>query len=98
LCDAILSNGIDLSFVLAPYHPIVYEKIRQSYPMVLKVETMIMDFAKKKDIDVFGSFDPAKGGVGSQDFYDGMHCKGNAIMKILRVKSRNNVYKSLAEW
>jgi hypothetical protein len=98
LCFSILKNDIELSFFLAPSHPIVYEKINQDYQIVLEVENKVQRFAKEKGINCLGSFSPIKAEVNNSDFYDEMHCKEKAIKKIMKVQTNNNVYKPLGNW
>jgi len=98
LCIEILKNDIELSFFLAPYHPIVYKKIEQEYHIVLETENKLREFSKKRNIECLGSFNPATYGIESAGFYDGMHSKENTIKKILKVETRNNAYKSLGHW
>mgnify|MGYP000181580949 CR=1 FL=1 len=62
------------------------------------VEDVINKFAKKRNMKVFGSFDPTKLRIDNSGFYDGMHSKEKTIQKILKVRTHNNVYKSLVEW
>ena len=98
LCIEILDNNIELSFFLAPYHPIVYGKIKQDYQIVLDTETKILEFAKENSIECLGSFNPKKAGIDNKGFYDGMHSKEQTIKKIMKVRTHNNVYKSLGKW
>jgi hypothetical protein len=76
-------NNIDVSLFLPPYHPIVFEKIRTDYSIVLSVEQKVRDLAKKENLEVFGSFDPQKEGLSGDNFFDGIHCNEMAISKIL---------------
>ena len=98
LCKEIQANGIELSFFLAPYHPIVYAKIKEDYKIVLKGENKIIKYAHQNNIRVFGSFNPVKIEIDNFGFYDGMHSKEKTIQKILKVRTHNNVYKSLGDW
>lgn len=98
LCLSILENNIELSFFLAPYHPIVYEKVVQDYSVVLDAENQIVKFAEEKGIEYFGSFSPQKADVNNIDFYDGMHCKEQTVREIMKVRTHNKVYKSLGNW
>lgn len=76
-------NNIQIIFFLAPYHPIVYDQIKRDYPKVLKTEEFIRSFARKKNIEILGSFSPNKIGVDENYFYDGMHSKEKGIKLIL---------------
>jgi len=98
LCKEMQSNGIELSFFLAPYHPLVYAKIKKDYKVVLEGEKMISKYADQNNIRIFGSFNPIKIEIDNTGFYDGMHSKEKTIQKILDVRTHNNVYKSLGNW
>ena len=73
--------------LLTPYPPIVYEYCEanaDSYGGFLDTEPTIRKLAEKYDIPVYGSYDPsAAEGITEADFYDGLHCTGEAIEKIL---------------
>ena len=98
LCQNILSNNIELSFFIVPYHPMFYQKIEQDYPMVLLTESIIIKFANENNIKCYGSFNPMTESFKSQDFYDGMHAKESTIKKILAAKTHNTEYNALANW
>ncbi len=82
-------NNIEIIFFLAPYHPIVYDAISKNYQMVIKAEEYVLKYSAINNIKVYGSFDPGKAGLIKSDFYDGMHCKENAIKTILNNKPVN---------
>ena len=98
LCKEIRANGIELSFFLAPYHPLVYEKIKEDYKIVIEVENKISNYSDQSSIRTFGSFNPVKTEIDNAGFYDGMHSKEKTIQRILEVRTHNNVYKSLGNW
>ena len=79
LCLDILEKDIKLSFFLAPYHPLVYQKIIKDYVIVLDVEKEITEFAINKKIKLIGSFSPLKAGVNNKDFFDGMHLQKSSV-------------------
>jgi hypothetical protein len=76
-------NNIEVSLFLTPYHPIVYDKLNNDYPIVPLIETRLIDFAKKENLNVYGSFDPRKYELTASHFYDGMHCNEEALQLIL---------------
>ncbi len=80
-------NGIEIEFFLSPYAPLVYNKIQKGYPMVLKTEEIIRDFAFSNNFKLYGSFNPAILGMDETFFYDGMHCKEIGIEKIIKMKN-----------
>lgn len=98
LCKEIQVNDIELSFFLAPYHPLVYAKIKEDYKIVLEEEKKISKYAVQNNIKILGSFNPVKIEIDNFGFYDGMHSKEKTIQKILKVRTHNNVYKSLGDW
>jgi hypothetical protein len=78
-----IKGNSQIEFFLAPYHPTVYEVVKNDYPMVLKTENFINDFAKQNSIQVLGSFNPNIISINEDYFYDGMHLKEKGIMRIL---------------
>lgn len=82
-------NNIEIEFILTPYAPMVYEKIRNNYPMVLKTEEAISSFAINRNIKLYGSFNPLRLNMDKSYFYDGMHCNEDGIKKIMRVNKLN---------
>lgn len=98
LCDSITANGIELSFILTPYHPIVYAKLNESYKMVLAAEEKVLAFAKERDIVCFGSFNPNLINIEERQFYDGMHCKESALKEIMHLNTDNNTYIPITQW
>jgi hypothetical protein len=97
-CQEIIENDIELSFFLAPYHPIVYEEIEQNYKLVIVTENKVVNFAKENNIRCLGSFSPIKMEIDNKGFYDGMHSKEYIIKKIMKVQINDNEYKSLGKW
>lgn len=83
MCLDILENDIELSFFLSPYHPLVYEKIKEEYHIVLDVEKKILEFADDRKIDLIGSFSPIKTSHISKDFFDGMHLKEVSVKQLI---------------
>ena len=76
-------KGVSLTFVLSPFHPIVYAsaiKYEERAGIGLS-ETFFKGIAQKNDIPFYGSYDPAKAGCTSADFYDGLHIKRGSISK-----------------
>ena len=81
------SRGVNVVFMLTPYHPIVYDFATENatrYGGFLETEPAIRAMAQKYNITVYGSYNPhAIEGVAETDFYDGLHCTGGAIEKLL---------------
>lgn len=69
-------------FVLAPYHPKLFELMRQKDRKFLEIESKFRKIAESSGAIVIGSYDPAKASCSSEEFYDGMHPKDKCIDKI----------------
>ena len=74
---------INIVLFLSPYAPKVYDKLEQDYPLVMKSENRIREFADSQNISVLGSFNPYLLNLSNEYFYDGMHCNEKGMEKIL---------------
>lgn len=85
LIQKIKENGIEIEFLLLPYHPIVYDHFlrTQKYHNVVEVEKLIKKFAHENQILTFGSYDPDSCGLTNMYFYDDMHLKLKGIELVL---------------
>jgi hypothetical protein len=83
LVEDMKNQGIEIIFFLAPYHPIVYEEIKNNYKMVLESNEFIKRYAKQELILLAGSFNPHEVLLDETYFYDGMHCTEEGTKKIL---------------
>lgn len=79
-------HNVEVEFFLPPYHPIVYDYLssNSNYHNVLTTEKYLTDFAVKHKIKVYGSYNPYKYGLTSNDFTDGMHSKTYVSKIILK--------------
>ncbi|CAM3853018.1 hypothetical protein [Aquirufa aurantiipilula] len=82
-------NHVEIEFIFSPFPPLVYEVIESKYPLVLSTEVKVNEFAKLHKILVLGTFNPNKLGMDNSYFYDGMHCKEDALKKIIESKNKN---------
>jgi hypothetical protein len=73
-------RGVQVVFLLAPYHPSV---MRCRQPQVCEaltaVTAAVRQLASGIDAQVLGSYDPALSGLGWRDFYDDMHISADAL-------------------
>ena len=80
-------RGANIVIFLTPYPPLVYDycvENSEQYGGFLETEPTIRALAEKYDIPVYGSYDPHSiEGIAANDFYDGLHCTGEAIEKML---------------
>lgn len=69
--------------VLTPYHPKLYEMMMKKQKTHIKIEGEFRNLANKLNIQIIGSYDPARAGCANIDFYDGMHPKDGCMKRIL---------------
>lgn len=83
MVEYLQENGIQICFYLSPYHPLVYNYLKENkdYQMVLQAEDYFRDIAKKRKIQVYGSYDPFLLECEENDFQDGMHLKRSSMSK-----------------
>lgn len=78
------NDGIQISFFLSPYHPLVYDYLTKTpkYGQVAETEAYFINFAKQHNIPLTGSYNPSLLNLDEGEFYDGMHPKTEAVQKI----------------
>lgn len=79
LIDDMIKNKINIEFFLCPHHPKVYDRIEKKYPMVLKTEYFISQYAKANNLIVRGTYNPYPLKLNKFDFYDGSHLKESKL-------------------
>jgi len=76
-------EGVHVTLFLAPYHPLTYDILIKNPKYHLNaVEEYFHQFAKTNQLQIIGSYNPQKLGLIQEDFFDGMHCRFNAMEKI----------------
>ena len=83
LASWLSKNGIEVYFVLSPYHPKLYERMIEEKPIYLSLESKFKEIGNDLGINVIGSYNPNAVGCVVSDFYDGMHPKEICMEKIL---------------
>ncbi|MBF0220263.1 MAG: hypothetical protein HQL49_12165, partial [Gammaproteobacteria bacterium] len=73
----------NIILILSPYHPKLYERIKNEQKIVIDMEKIFHNIAKKYKIKILGSYDPAQVGCKETDFYDGMHPRDNCMKRVL---------------
>lgn len=80
----LLENGVNVSFYLPPYVDEIYDYICNYFTIVLDVENYLLDFAKKKNVQVYGSYNPKYCGITIDDlFCDEYHIKYERVIDTL---------------
>ncbi len=69
---------------LPPYHPEAYRLLLQSpiYQSLAPMEEYVQRFAREQQVQVIGSYDPARIAMDQDSFFDGSHLTEEAIQKI----------------
>ena len=78
-------SGVNINFVLTPFHPVLYNRIFSNLDKeggVYFSENAFKDLAEEYNIPVFGSFSSEKCDFENTDFYDGVHIRREAISRI----------------
>ncbi len=84
LTDFFLQRQIKVEWVMLPYHPAYFQTVnaKQQY-LFASYDALFRGMAAKKNISIYGNFNPAVSGITEADFYDMYHCSGTSIKKIL---------------
>lgn len=82
LIDILQKREINVTLILPPFHPLIYDKILLDDSPVLEMENVFLDIARDFDINLLGSYDPYILNCPPDYFFDGMHPTGNAFRLI----------------
>lgn len=77
--------GVNISIVLPPYSPLVYDyatENRGQLEGVFAAEEVYREVAAEFGIPVYGSYNPYVNDFDTADFYDGLHPKPEAVARI----------------
>jgi hypothetical protein len=79
------ADGVSVRLFLSPFHPAVWQAIQHDgrYRSVAAVERALLEAARRLEISVSGSYDPAFCGVDEHEFGDAVHIKGPATNHVL---------------
>lgn len=77
------NKGLNITFVFAPIHPVVWQKVLIDDKMVIATEKLVKDFATKHQMEVMGTFDPTIYGFDVMDFINGGHPKRQVFDSII---------------
>lgn len=76
-------HDLSVSLLMSPYHPDLYEYIRDTDHGIIRAETMILQTGLETGAEVLGSYDPLFSGCESGEFYDGMHPKSSCMIRVV---------------
>lgn len=83
LMERMQADGIEVTFVLMPIHPVAYDEIRNN-PMLNWSFEYFTRFAHKNNIPLLGSFNPEDCKLVAEDFEDDDHVKAQTITKLFK--------------
>jgi hypothetical protein len=68
-------QGVEVVFLLLPFHPVLHRLIMENPQCrtVITTEMMLRDFGKEQGVPVVGSFDPTGYALKDEDFSDDIH-------------------------
>lgn len=76
------SKDVNVVFLLTPYHPFIIKHVYnnpQGFEGFFEVEPWLRSFAQEHNIPLYGSYHASRIGVPESLFYDGLHCKPEAL-------------------
>ena len=76
------SNGVNVNFILTPYHQDFYQLMASEKPIFLEIEAWFRSFGHRNGVGVIGSYDANLVGCTEDEFYDGMHPKSSCMHKL----------------
>lgn len=92
LIDYLLSKKIKLYFVMLPYNPDIYSELlaHDTFRIIEEVERYIKKLAKRKEVLLFGTYNPSAYELTKYDFTDGIHPLPFVSKKIFEKVSIND--------
>lgn len=77
LIEDLQQAGVEVILYLPPYSPMMYNYIEseEAFQIALEVEEEVKNLAARKEIALYGSYDPAGCGLAMTDLYDVYHVK-----------------------
>ncbi|MEG1932769.1 MAG: hypothetical protein RR075_06635, partial [Pygmaiobacter sp.] len=84
MVDYLRQKGVRLTFVLTPFHPVLYAHVGTHMDTeggVIYSEEFFCKLAGERNIPFYGSYDAAKANCDKRDFYDGVHVRRESIHK-----------------
>lgn len=79
------SRDVNVVFLLTPYHPFIIKHVYRNPDGLagfFQVEPWIRNYAQEHNIPVYGSYHASRVGVPEDLFFDGIHCKPDALRLI----------------
>ena len=82
--DYLRQQGVRVIFYLPPYHPKTYDLLVNSkrYQIITDIQKYVEELAKRKDVTLIGSYNPADLVLDNTAFFDGSHPTQDAVKSI----------------
>ncbi len=75
-------KGVNVVFLLTPYHPFICRHVHnnpQGFEGFFQVEPWLREYGAAHNIPVYGSYHAGRVGIPEKLFFDGVHCRGEAL-------------------
>ena len=75
-------RGVNVVFLMTPYHPFIALHVYnnpEGFTGFFEVEPWVREFAAMNGIPVYGSYHAGRVGIQESMFFDGLHCKPEAL-------------------
>lgn len=83
--DELQSDQVEVIFYLPPFHPLTYDNLINShYRIIVDAQKYFVDFAQKRGINVYGSYNPNDYQLKESYFTDGIHPTTEAAAVIFK--------------
>lgn len=79
-----LSKDSNIILVLSPYHPYMYNQMRNEKPIFNEIEQIYKRYSETLGVRVIGSYDPSKINCKASEFFDLAHPNDMCMKKILK--------------
>jgi hypothetical protein len=88
LINDMQKNNIQVIGVLPSFHPAVYNYFKSNYrgKLILESEIYFKNLCQRKNVELYGSYNPAFNNLTDSDFYNADHFNENAIPSIFTNK------------
>ncbi len=85
LMDFLAEKGVKVSFYLPPYSPQMYAHIKEdeTCDVIREAENYVLQYAKDKNLKVYGSYDPEESHIEMTDFFDPYHLRKECVKQTL---------------
>ena len=82
LVSYLQKNDVNVTLILSPYHPQVYQMMATEKPIFLEIENWYREFADRNSIRIIGSYDGNTVGCRENEFSDGAHPTASCMKKL----------------